>query len=127
MDNSYFDTVEAQITANPSIDVNVKSGMTDILKYFNESQLQNFTKPLEWRFFYKGSEQDIAKQLLENLSSGQRSYLQGQANRLAREGRADENAFLKKYFKTTYSYSDPEFRKLGYKGHHKYVEGRRIY
>ena len=127
MDGTYKETVTAQIQANTQFDINVKQGMLDILKYFGEDELQQMTKPIEWRFFYKGDEQEVANKLLDSLPKSKITYLQGQINRLAREGRADENAFLNKYFKTTYKYGDEYYTARGYKGHHKYDEGVRIY
>lgn len=68
------------------------------------------------RFFYRNSQGDVEKRVLDKMPDNVKRQLQTQANKAARGGQKSANAFVAENFNTTYT-----------RGGHKYVNGRRIY
>lgn len=116
-DATYRESVEGQINGNVFLSWDMKDGIIDVLnRYFSEAQIKSMSAADKKRFFYKNGQTDISQKIMGGLSPTQKSTIQKQVNRLARNGQQSDNAFIRENFSASYT-----------RGGHKYVNGQRIY
>lgn len=116
-DATYRESVEGQINGNVYLSWAMKEGIINVLnRYFSEAQIKRMSAADKKRFFYRNGQTDISEKIMSGLTSAQKSTIQKQVNRLARNGLQSDNAFVRENFSASYT-----------RGGHKYVNGRRLY